>query len=454
LTPHRRDGYGGPLASGRFATYRPLAPLVLVLLAACADDEGNPFDPEHDRTPPNLVAFSVVASEDSTQAWLEWEADEPVRAVVEFGPDISSLHGHAYSRAREFATSGRVRLLGAIPGRSYAYQVRMWDRALNASEQLMPASPALQAPAGLATEPLMVVAMIDVGWGDAIYLDVPSASGRTNVLIDAGHPGDGVHVANWILGHGIGRLDFAALSHIHEDHVGGFYGDTFTGSPGVFNYTALHPAKFLDFDDKTSVNGPYRSLVAAMPPATEHVFLRWGASSLDGNPNLAWGNARVDLLAAGRKPYLRPDEALAANAGSVENNDSMIFRVQYGDFVAILTGDGEFASEQFLQNHWPIDFLRADLLKLGHHGSNDASSERWVDVVGPVVGWVPNAVSENPGVEHPYVLNRLRNRGIDYYASDRVIPNRPRDLSGVRGDVVLITDGNDFTVIVENVRYE
>jgi competence protein ComEC len=132
----------------------------------------------------------------------------------------------------------------------------------------------------------------------------------------------------------------------------------------------------------------------------------------------------------------------------------MVYRVQYGDFVAILTGDGEFTTEQFLENHYPLTFLRATLLKLGHHGSNDASSERFVDVVQPRVGLISNAVSENPGVEHPFVLNRLLNRGIDYYASDRAEPNRARELPGVRGDILVYTDGTDFSVVAENVRYE
>jgi hypothetical protein len=107
-----------------------------------------------------------------------------------------------------------------------------------------------------------------------------------------------------------------------------------------------------------------------------------------------------------------------------------------------------------MQNNFSPNYLTTDLLKLGHHGSNDSNSERWVDFVQPSVGWITNAIRENPGVAHPFVLNRLRNRGIDYYASDRVIPNRPRDLPGVRGDVLLHTDGNDFTIVVENVTYE
>ncbi|MGH2569762.1 MAG: ComEC/Rec2 family competence protein, partial [bacterium] len=214
---------------------------------------------------------------------------------------------------------------------------------------------------------------------------------------------------------------------------------------------------FIDFLDKTSENGPYRSLDAALdvhPFLGKHVFLEWGATSQSDPDALGWGSAAVHLLAAGRKPYLNPDFALESNAGSVENNDSMVYRVQYGEFVAILTGDAEFASEQFIQNSFSPEYVRADVLKIGHHGSNDASSERWVDFVEPIVALVPNAIRVNPGVEHPFVLSRLRNRGIDYYASDRVIPNRPRDLPGVRGDVLVYTDGGDWTVVVENVRYE
>jgi competence protein ComEC len=436
-----------------------------LLVAGCADDERNPFDPNADSTPPSLVAVSVTTAENGTQAWVEWQADEPVRAVVEYGDSPSALWRHSYSRAREYATSGRARLLTAQPGRSYAYQVRMWDRALNESVLLLPSVPALDVPATLADEPLLLLAMVDVGWGDAIYLEIPDADasdGFANVLIDAGHPQDGVVVRRFLERRGVTALDFAGLTHIHEDHVGGWYGDVFQSLDGLIQSNggggSRYPiGTFVDFLDKTDENGPYRNLDAALdahPFLGAHVYLEWGATSASHPSALGWGNASVHLLAAGRKPYLIPDHALESNAGSVENNDSMVYRVQYGDFVAILTGDAEFASEQFIENAFSPEYVRADVLKIGHHGSNDASSERWVDFVEPLVALVPNAVRENPGVEHPFVLNRLRNRGIDYYASDRVIPNRPRDLPGVRGDVLVYTDGGDWTVVVENVDYE
>jgi hypothetical protein len=219
---------------------------------------------------------------------------------------------------------------------------------------------------------------------------------------------------------------------------------------------------FVDILDKTpgTVNGPYQDLLETLEflesvgRLERHVFLRSGESSLT-EASLQWGaDLRVDLLAAGRKDYLLPDYILGAETGSVQNNDSMVYRVQYGSFVMILMGDGEFATEQYLQDHYAPEFLRTTMLKLGHHGSNDANSERWIRTADPVVAFIPNAVSENPGVEHPFVLNRLRNLGIDYYASDRVLPNRERSLPGVRGDVHLLTDGGAFTVLVDNVSYE
>jgi hypothetical protein len=219
---------------------------------------------------------------------------------------------------------------------------------------------------------------------------------------------------------------------------------------------------FLDILDKTpgTINGPYQELAEVLDrmesvgALDRHVYLRSGESSLT-EISLAWDPAlRVDLLAAGRKDYLMPDYILGEETGSVQNNDSMIYRVQYKSFVMILMGDGEFATEQYLQNNYPPEDLRTTLLKLGHHGSNDANSERWLRVADPIVAFIPNAVSENPGVEHPFVMNRLRNLGIDYYASDRVLPNRERALPGVRGDVHLVTDGAAFTVLVDNVYYE
>jgi hypothetical protein len=236
--------------------------------------------------------------------------------------------------------------------------------------------------------------------------------------------------------------------------VDGLFQDQGGGSPEIPLGT------FIDIADKTLLNNPYDNLLEALrnhptfDDEEDHVYLRYGESSLT-HEALRWGEGVVvHLLAAGRKDYLLPDFIAVEEEGSVINNDSMVYRVQFGDFVAILMGDGEFTTEQFLQDHYSRDFMRAAVLKLGHHGSNDSNSERYIDYVDPIIGLIPNSVRENPGVEHPYVLSRLRNRSIDYYASDRVIPNLDRSAPGVRGDVLVWTDGGAFTVEVENIRFE
>jgi len=434
-------------------------------VAACAEDQRNVFDPDGDRDPAQLVTFSVETTPEGIVI-AHWTASEPVRAVVEWGESVSSLHQHSYSGVRTYETGGSVRLLAPESGSEYAYVVRMRDRAGNESSQFLAAAPTFTTDP-VTTEALLLFVMVDVGWGDALYLESPD--GR-KVLVDAGHPGDGRIVREFLLGRGVSHLDVASMSHVHNDHIGGFFGDDFGDLPGLFNTQGaggpvIGCTYFLDILDKTpgTIGGPYQNLVEAadfanVPNAQvqEHVLLETGATaaSIATPEALNWGEGvRVDLLASGKKGFLFPQGG-PPDLGSVQNNDSMIWRVQYGDFVLLLMGDGEFATEQFLQDRWGPEVLRATVHKLGHHGSNDANSERFLQMTDPLVTLITNSVLENPGVMHPYVLQRVRNLGADYYASDRAIPNRARSLPGVRGDVYIRTDGYAFTVSAERIRYE
>ena len=190
------------------------------------------------------------------------------------------------------------------------------------------------------------------------------------------------------------------------------------------------------------------------PQFGQHVLLEWGASSVS-EPALQWGHGlRVDLLAAGKKESLLPDYVTREEISNIENNDSMVYRVQFGDFVLLLMGDGELATEQFLEDRWPAELLATSVLKVGHHGANDATSERFLSLVDPRAGFIPNALSENPGFEHPKVMERLRRQGADFYASDRAIPNRERFTTGVRADILLWTDGDAFTIVAAPTRFE
>lgn len=447
-------------ASARLLPFRPLAACALAVALftfnSCADDEDSAFDPNADRIAPELLTFDVT--NEGQQLYASWSANEPVRIVIEYGDAPDELWRHSYSGSKLYSTSGAVKLVAAPSGRTYSVAARLRDRAGN-EVSIVPETPSFDSGT-VAPEDLLQFVMVDVGWGDALFLRAPDG---TKTLIDAGHPLDGAVVRRFLASQGVTTLDFASLSHVHDDHIGGFTGDSFALADGVFQtYNAgaspIRCGTFLDIFDKTASSAAYTDLEDVMnatgSPIESVVKLRWGASS-ESEPALRWGtNLRVDLLSAGRKDYLLPDFILQAEAGSVVNNDSMIYRVQFGNFVMLLMGDGEFTTEQFLEDHWPQEVLRASILKVGHHGSNDASSERFLKTVDPRVALIPNALSENPGVQHPNVLGRLRNFGADMFASDRAIPNRARTLPGVRADIHVWTDGDGFTIVAIPSRFE
>lgn len=434
---------------------RALLLLLVLVLATCAEEERSALDPDADQTAPELLSFEVVLEDG--QPFAVWEANEPVRTVVEYGESFDELYRHAYPGSKEYKSNGMIKLVGAPRG-TYAWAVRLRDQAGNEIARTLPTRPTFTVDAAAGGE-LLCFAMIDVGWGDALFLRAPDG---TTTLIDAGDPRDGHTVRRFLANEGVHALDFASLTHLHEDHMGGFYGNEEWRLDGLFRvFTAgaepIPCGTFLDIRNKSMTNDYYSLLLDCIehhPRFGQHVLLEWGASS-ESEPALQWGNGlRVDLLAAGQKENFLPNFIQQTERGTIENNDSMIYRVQYGDFVLLLMGDGEFTVEDFLEDHWPAELLEASVLKVGHHGANDASSAEFLAIVNPRVGLIANAASENPGLEHPKVMERLRRQGADFYASDHAIPNRGRSTSGVRGDIVIWTDGDAFTVVAVPTRFE
>jgi competence protein ComEC len=147
-----------------------------------------------------------------------------------------------------------------------------------------------------------------------------------------------------------------------------------------------------------------------------------GPAELCKKPRLL-GGARVELLAP-CPGFVRGRDA---------NDNSMVLRVSFGGRTALLTGDAEALEESELVRDQG-DSLRADLLKVGHHGSRTSTGDPLLRAVRPSVATISCGVRNRFGHPHLPVLERLFAHGVEVFRLDR------------SGGVVWATDGRQVTV--------
>lgn len=129
------------------------------------------------------------------------------------------------------------------------------------------------------------------------------------------------------------------------------------------------------------------------------------------SPPLRFGSSLITFLNI-PCPYI--DSSAEART---TNDASVVFRVDFGEFSFLFTGDLEEAGEnELLQSG--LD-LRADLLKVGHHGSKTSSSAQFLDAVRPKMAVVSADLKNFGGLPHDAVLGRLTERGVKVFWTGR-----------------------------------
>jgi competence protein ComEC len=227
--------------------------------------------------------------------------------------------------------------------------------------------------------------MLDVGQGDAFA--IRTSKGRW-IVIDAGRAWRGgdagrTVVAPYIAQRG-GAIALFVLSHAHADHVGG----------AASLLAVRHADRFVD-PGFIGTSPPYR---AALQEAMR-----------DGIP---WTRARpgetitVDDVAL---TTLAPDSAWAASLHDA-NLASTVLLAHLGDAVVLFTGDAEGPEEEWLLAHY-ADSLHADVLKVGHHGSNTSTTPPFLAAVHPRLALVSVGVHNTYGHPNAGIMNALRDAG-------------------------------------------
>ncbi len=134
---------------------------------------------------------------------------------------------------------------------------------------------------------------------------------------------------------------------------------------------------------------------------------------------------RIVLAYPVGQAFLSPDPD--ADFGDEINDWSLVFVLEYGQHRFLFMGDAESAAEKVLRESG-FD-LSADVLKVGHHGSDSSSKNKFLDAVSPSYAVITCDKTEEKGEPSEKVLERLAERGVQVFRTDE------------QGNVVIRSDG-------------
>ena len=245
------------------------------------------------------------------------------------------------------------------------------------------------------TERRASVTFVDVGQGDCIHIRTPQGK---NILIDGGGSADydvGKKILlPYLLKNGVSHIDLACVTHLHQDHFG-----------GLMSLCHLMPVRKLALYEGNR-SGQQKILDEAGLSAKELLYLKKG-DSISVEKGI-----RIDIL----YPETAPGDGVGTRetAEADENAATLVIRVEYQGVGILLTGDLGFSGEESMEEFYRGDAdspARADILKIGHHGSKYSTGEAFLDLVDPAVA-VISVGQNNFGHPSADVIEKLRKKDI------------------------------------------
>ena len=238
---------------------------------------------------------------------------------------------------------------------------------------------------------------IDVGQGDSIFIQLPN---KETMLIDAGEAYEVDNVINYLNNLGIKKIGYVVGTHPHTDHIGGLEEVINTFDVGTI-YMPKVSSNSKTFEDllTTISNKGFKVKTAK-----------------SGVVVLSEDNLKLEFIAPNSDNY------------SNLNNYSAVLKLTYLDNTFLFMGDAETLSEDEITSD-----VDADVIKVGHHGSDSSSSVEFVKKVSPEYAII--MVGEGNSYNHPYqsIIDRYESVGAKVLRTD------------LDGNIICDSDGASVT---------
>ena len=243
---------------------------------------------------------------------------------------------------------------------------------------------------------------IDVGQADSILIQ----NENEFMLIDAGNNNDGPLLVKYFQSLNIKDFKYVVGTHPHEDHIGGL-DDIITN----FNIGTIY------IPDAITTTKTFEDLLNSI----EKKNMTFTVPKIDSTFNLGKANVKVIYTGTDTKDL---------------NNTSIVLKMSFGSTTYLFTGDATNITEKKILNK----DISADVLKVGHHGSNYSSTDKFLNKVNPKYAII--SVGKNNIYSHPATktIDKLNKLNIKIYRTDEL------------GTIILTSDGKNIDITNEKTN--
>ena len=245
---------------------------------------------------------------------------------------------------------------------------------------------------------LLKVHYLDVGQGDSIFIELPN---NETMLIDAAESYQSENIINYLKNLNYQKIDYVIGTHPHTDHIGGL-----RDIINTFEIGKIYMPKVV------STTKTYESLLMAIKEKNLKINTAKAGTSIIDTDAL-----KINILAPNNSTYTEL------------NNYSVVTKITYGTTKFLFMGDAEKLSENEIKEN-----VTADVIKIGHHGSNTSSSIDFIKKVNAKYGIISVGLNNKYNLPKEETITNWENSGTKIY------------LTSINGTITAISDGTNIKI--------